>query len=370
MNIKSEATKDATRAAAQEIKSVRIGNRQIGFNFKPLVIAEIGINHEGNFDLAVSMVKAAASQGCECVKFQCHIPAAEMLREEAEKIVPVNAKESIYDIIARCSFSELQERKLKKLAEDNGMLYLSTPFSREAVDRLERLKVKAYKIGSGECNNYPLVEYIARQNKPVILSTGMNDVKSTRIAVDLFNVNQVQYVLLHCTSLYPTPYNKTRLYAMKHLQYAFNCNVGLSDHTKDNYTSFGAVALGASVIERHFTTDRRLAGPDQEISMEPKDLCDLIDGTNAIFEARNGVKTALQEERVTVAFAYASVVVMKKVYAGEFFTADNLWVKRPGTGQIHAVHYRELIGRRASKDLQANTFLKWDDVVEEEVSAK
>ncbi len=370
MAAKSQATKDAKLAAAQEIKPIKIGNRSIGFNFKPLVIAEIGINHEGDFDRAVTMVKAAASQGCECVKFQCHIPDAEMLAEEAKKIIPVNAKESIYDIIARCSFTESQERKLKKVAEENGMLYLSTPFSREAVDRLERMKVKAYKIGSGECNNYPLVDYIARQNKPIILSTGMNDVKSVRIAVDLFNTNQCPFVLLHCTSLYPTPHNKVRLYAMKHLQYAFNCNIGLSDHTKDNYTSFGAVALGASVIEKHFTTDRKLPGPDQEISMEPKDLCDLIDGTNAIFEARNGVKTALQEERVTVAFAYASVVVMRPIHMGDYFTQDNLWVKRPGTGQIHAVHYRELIGRRAAVSLKPDVFLKWDDVVEEEVSEK
>jgi N-acetylneuraminate synthase len=360
LKTKSDITKAEKELTSNEVKPIKIGNRVIGPNFKPFIIAEIGLSHGGDIKKAVEMIRLAAAQGCECVKFQSH-SKDEMVIEEAKKIIPVNAKQSIFDIISECSFSEKQERFLKKTTEENGMLYLSSPYSREAVDHLERLKVKAYKIGSGECNNYPLVEYIAKQKKPVILSTGMNDIKSTKIAVEILKTYHTPFALLQCTSMYPTPYNKVRLYAMKHLQFAFNSVIGLSDHTKDNYCSLGAVALGASIIERHFVGDKSWNVPDVEISMSPNDLKDLILGSNAIFEARNGVKTALQEERDTATYAYASVYVVRPMKKGEFFTNETIWVKKPGTG-IHAAEYRGLLGKRCTVDLKANTFLKWDDI--------
>lgn len=361
LKTKSDITKAEKQLKSNEIKPIKIGNRFIGPNYKPLIIAEVGLNHEGDIEKAKRMIKDAAAQGCECIKFQCHVKE-EMVAEEAKKVNLGGSDITLNDVVEKFSFREGQEKALKRLTEESGMLYLSSPSSREAVDRLERLKVKAYKIDSGDCNNYPLVEYIAKKKKPVILSSGMNDIKSIKPAVEILRSYSVPFVILHCTSIYPTLYNKVRLYAMKHIQFAFDCVVGLSDHTKDNYCALGAAALGASVIERHFVSDKSWATPDVAFSMDPKELKDLIEGSSAIFEARNGVKTALQEERIAAASMYASVVVMRQMYVGEFFTADTVWVKKPGTGEIHAANYRNILGKKSKSDLKPNTFLRWEDV--------
>ncbi|MBA7588057.1 N,N'-diacetyllegionaminic acid synthase [subsurface metagenome] len=275
--------------------SIKIGDRIIDKNHKPFVIAEIGINHEGNFKKAIKMVDDAHKSGAECVKFQCHIIEDEMIKND---VIPGNAKESIWDIIKRCSLNLQEEIKIKKYVERLGMIYLSTPFSRAAADRLEKMGVSAYKIGSGECNNYPLIEYIASFGKPIILSTGMNDIKSISLSAEILERNKTSYALLHCTSLYPTPYEKVRLNALLELKINFpNAIVGLSDHSIGNYTSFAAVALGASIIEKHFTSNKKWSGPDVPISLNPIELKDLIKGTEAIHKALKGKKEILKEEK-------------------------------------------------------------------------
>src|SRR4051794_3157900 len=195
-------------ATTIETPVLTVAGRKVGRAYPPLVIAEIGINHEGSFEKAVTMVQAAARAGCECVKFQAHVIEDEMIPNE---VIPGNAKESIWEIMRRCALSEQQDAELKRLVESLGMIYLSTPFSRAAADRLERLGVVAYKIGSGECNNYPLIEHIAGFGKPVVLSTGMNDLASIAPAVAILRDQNVPYALMHCTSMYPTPYEKVRL---------------------------------------------------------------------------------------------------------------------------------------------------------------
>jgi sialic acid synthase SpsE len=177
---------------------LRIERRLIGDNTPPLVIAEIGINHEGDIAKAIRMVDDAAQAGCECVKFQCHVIEDEMIPND---VIPGNATESIWNIMARCALSEEEERRLKQHVEAKGLIYLSTPFSRAAADRLEGMNVSAYKIGSGECNNYPLVQHIAGFGKPVILSTGMNDLDSIRPAVEILRSATVPFALTHCTSM-------------------------------------------------------------------------------------------------------------------------------------------------------------------------
>jgi len=254
---------------------------------------------------------------------------------EAKNVVPRDASESIYEIMKRCSLSERENIKLKNYVESLNMIYLSTPFSRAAADRLEKMNANAYKIGSGECNNYPLVRHIASFGKPVILSTGMNDISSIAKSVDILEEADVEYALLHCTSMYPTPYNKVRLGVLGELKAKFqNAVIGLSDHSIGNYTCFATVALGASILEKHFTSDRNWPGPDIPISIIPAELRDLIKGCNAIHEALGGKKEILKEEQPTIDFAYACVVSIKKIKKGEILTKENTWVKRPVTGEM------------------------------------
>jgi len=338
----------------------RIAHRDIGDAHPPLVIAEIGINHEGDAAKARRMVDDASAVGCECVKFQCHVIDDEMIPND---VIPGNATESIWSIMARCALSEADERALKQYAEAKGLIYLSTPFSRAAADRLRTMDLPAYKIGSGECNNYPLVRHIATFGKPVILSTGMNDLESIRPSVEILRAAGVPFALTHCTSMYPTPYDKVRLGAIGDLHQAFpDAVVGLSDHSLGNYTCLAAVALGARILEKHFTSDKAWPGPDVPISMDPAELGDLVRGSRAIFEALGGGKTILSEEQPTIDFAYACVVSIADIDAGEALTASNVWVKRPGTGEIKARDFERVLGRRAARPIPVNTQVRWSDL--------
>jgi N-acetylneuraminate synthase len=339
-----------------------IGKRKVGPDFPPFVIVEIGINHEGSMAKAKQMIRDAARAGAECVKFQCHVVDDEMI-PEAKKVIPGNAKESIWNIMERCAFSENQDRELKKFAESLGLIYLSTPFSRAAADRLKKMNVLAYKIGSGECNNYPLVEHIASFGKPIILSTGMNDISSIRPAVRILNKYKIPFALLHCVSMYPTPYNKVKLGALGILKKTFkNVVVGLSDHSVGIYTCLGAVPLGANILEKHFTSDKKWPGPDVSISIDPPELKEMITGSRAIHGALGGNKKILKEESPTINFAYACVVSIKDIKKGEKLTKKNIWVKRPGTGEIKAKNYSKVLGKVASSDIKGGIQLRWKDI--------
>lgn len=335
-----------------------IKNRTIGKDSKPLVIAEIGINHEGSFEKAKKMVYDAFHAGAECVKFQYHIPEEEMIKND---VIPGNTTESIWEIISRCSLTDNEEKKLKNYVDELGMIYLSTPFSRAAADKLEEMNVSVYKIGSGECNNYPLVRHIASFGKPIILSTGMNDIESISKSVSIFEEFEIDYALMHTTSLYPTPYDKVRLGALKSLKDNFpNAVVGLSDHSNGIYTCLAAIPLGASILEKHFTSDKSWPGPDIEVSITPSELSELITGSNAIFQSLGGSKTILPDEKITIDFAYSSVVTIQDIQKGDLFTHENIWVKRPGTGEILAESFPEILNKKASKDINKNVQLKRD----------
>lgn len=355
----------ATHNRLKEIlmPAFEICGRKIGVSHPPLVVAEIGINHEGSLEKAIRMVDDAKAAGCECVKFQYHIIEDEMIQNN---VVPGNASESIWNIIKRCALSRNEELYLKSYVESQGLLYLSTPFSRAAANELEALGVSWYKIGSGECNNYPLVRHIASFGKPIVLSTGMNDIESIRPAVAIFREARIPFALLHCTSMYPTPYKNVRLGAIEELSKAFpDAVLGLSDHSLGLYTCFAAIPLGASILEKHFTSSHQWPGPDVPISIDPLQLSDLVKGSHAIHSALNGSKEILPEEQPTIDFAYACVVTIKPIKAGELFSADNIWVKRPGTGEIKASDYERLIGMRSINNLDVNIQVAWADVIEE-----
>ena len=339
---------------------ITINGRVIGNGYRPFIIPEIGINHEGSFEKAKQMIKDAHDSGAECVKFQCHIIEDEMIKND---VIPANTNESIWDIMKRCSLMEEEEIELKKYTEELGMIYLSTPFSRAAADRLEKMDVLAYKIGSGECNNYPLIRYIASFGKPVILSTGMNNLASISKSVSILEDAKIDYALLHTTSMYPTPYDKVRLGALNDLKEKFpHTVIGLSDHSFGNFTCFAAISLGASILEKHFTSDKNLKGPDIPISLNPTELKDLIFGSNAIHQSIGGKKTILKEEQPTINFAYACVVSIENIKKDEIFSEKNIWVKRPGTGPILAKEFFNIIGKKALRDIPTNKQLSWEDI--------
>ena len=345
-------------------KVFNICGRKVGLDYQPLVIAEIGINHGGDLNTAFQMVDAAISSGAEVIKHQTHVIDDEMT-PSARDIIPGNANISIYEIMENCALSELDENKLKEYIELKGAIFISTPFSRAAADRLERMNVSAYKIGSGECNNTPLIEHIAKFGKPMIVSTGMNDINSVRKTVNILDKFNVQYALLHTTNLYPTPPHLVRLGAMQELQKEFpNVNIGLSDHTTSNLACFGAVAIGATILERHFTDSMNRIGPDIINSMDPGALSELIKGSAEIAKMRGGKKEAAKEEQITIDFAFATVVAIRDIKNGECFTHDNIWVKRPGTGDISANLFSNVVGKYAASDISADQHLKVKDVVD------
>lgn len=338
-----------------------IAGRRIGPDYPPLVIAEIGINHEGSLQTAFEMVDAAHRAGAEMVKHQTHIVEDEM-SSVAKKVIPGNADVSIYEIMERCALDEAEELQLKQYVESKGMIFISTPFSRAAAERLKKFDVPAYKIGSGECNNYPLLEHIASFGKPVILSTGMNTIESVSKAVAIFDKHNVPVALLHTTNLYPTPIHLVRLGAMTQLHEAFPDKVfGLSDHTLNNNACLAAVALGGSILERHFTDHMQRTGPDIICSMDEQACRELITSSAEIAQMRGGTKEPAKEEQVTIDFAFATVCSIADIREGETLTRDNIWVKRPGTGKILAEHFNDVLGKKALRDITKDEQLDFSD---------
>lgn len=340
--------------------TIKIGEIEFGGENRALVIPEIGINHEGSLSVAKEMVDAAKRAGARIVKHQTHIVEDEMC-EAAKQVIPGNSESSIYDVMARCALSEDEEYELMQYVQAQGMVFLSTPFSRAAANRLEEFGVKAYKIGSGEMNNYPLLEHIASFGKPVILSTGMNSMASIKKAVAILENARVEYALMHTTNLYPTPPRLVRLGALDEMMSNFpNAPVGLSDHTQSNLACIAAIAKGADLVERHFTDVKTRKGPDIVCSMDEADLRQLFQASQQLNEMLGGTKEAASEEQVTIDFAFASVVSTQPIQKGEAFTQENLWVKRPGKNGIPAEKYSELLGRRASCNIPADIQIQWN----------
>ena len=340
-----------------------IGERKIGSGCDPLVIAEIGINHEGSIEVAIEMANCAIDAGAEIIKHQTHIVSDEM-SNEARNVIPGNTDVSIYEVMDRCSLNEQDERKLMQHIVSRSSIFISTPFSRAAADRLNSFDVPAYKIGSGECNNYPFIKYVAKFGKPMIVSTGMNDIASIRPAVEIMRELGVPFALLHCTNVYPTPPDIIRLNSITELQDAFpDAVVGLSDHSLTNFPCLGAVALGAAILERHFTDSLNRPGPDIVCSMDGPALHELIEGSRIIHDATGGGKAATDEEGPTIAFAFASVVATRDILKGEILSIENIFPMRPAGGDFGPIDYEGLLGKRASSDIQGGFQLTRESVV-------
>ena len=340
---------------------MKIGNRSIGPNEPPLVIAEIGINHGGDLDVAKNMVDLIASSGCECVKHQTHIIEDEMT-EEAKSIFPPNADKSIWDVMKECSLTLNEEKELKKHAENLGLIWISTPFSRKAVDFLDHIDVPAFKIGSGEADNLPLINHIAKKGKPIIMSTGMQSIQSLKNSVEILENSGVEYALLECTNLYPSPPEIVSLKGIEELKEAFpKALVGFSDHSIGPEMALASVALGACIVERHFTDTRYRDGPDISCSMDPAELRLMIDRSAEIYKALKNPKQRTKPEEDVYKFARASVVADKDMPAGHIITEKDIWARRPGSGEIPGYKYHDVIGKKLRLAVKKNHQLEWSN---------
>jgi len=341
------------------IEPVKIGNRLVGPGQKPFIIAEACINHQGQYTIAERMVYMAHALGADAIKFQIHVLENEMLREVPQS---ANFDEPLYETLDKTNLSVDEHRRLKKLCESLGILYLCTPFSRKGADILEELDVAAFKVGSGELTNLPLQEHIARKGKPVIFSTGMSTVEEIAETVELVRTMGTPFIITHCVSAYPAPYHIVNLNMIPRYMGLFEAPVGLSDHTRGIYTSLGAVALGACLIEKHFTLDKLQKGPDHASSLEPFELGELVKGAEAVFLALGDEKRIFPEEEQIVAWARESVVTERAISRGTTITSEMVWVKRPspGPGVIPAKDLKKVIGRVAKVDIPEGVQVKWE----------
>lgn len=343
------------------MNEIKIVNRKIGKEHPVFVIAEAGINHNGSFSIAKKLVNIAKKAGADCIKFQTHITEEEMIKT---KILPGKiSKIPLWDIIKNCELTVNEEEKLNKYCKEKKILFLSTPFSISAVDRLEKLKMPAYKIGSGELTNIPFLKHIVETKKPVILSTGMSNMKEIKFTVELFKKYKTPLALLQTTSEYPCDYKDINLGVIDKYRKIFKVPIGISDHSLGIYTALGAVAKGACIVEKHITLDKNMAGPDQKLSLELTELSELVKGCKAIKQALGDSKKILKKELPVLRFARESVVTLTKISKNQKFSQKNITTKRPNTGQIPANEFYKIIGKKAKKDIPKNRQLAYSDVI-------
>ena len=340
------------------MSSLRIGERTIGSGHPCLVIAEAGINHNGDARLAAELVDAAAEAGADAIKFQTHFPEHEMLRDGR---TAAYVGESLFDLLSRTALTREAHVELRDRARTKGLIFLSTPFSREAADFLETIGVPAFKTGSGELTHLPLQQHIARKGRPMIISTGMSTPDEIERAVRTVREAGAPFALMHCTSTYPTPFAHVQLGFLGRLQQTYGVPVGLSDHTLGSYIAFAAAASGANLFEKHFTMSRSLPGPDQQGSMEPAELADIVRGIRAVEQAGGAIKAIQPGEQEVRDMAHHSVVSIRDIAAGATIGAADVWAKRPGTG-IPAADLDQVIGRVAKRRIDKDRLIAWDDL--------
>lgn len=349
---------DAAKQRGDSMEHITIAGRKIGRGCPCFIIAEAGINHNGNIELAKRLIAEAKEAGADAIKFQTHLPEKEMLKDNFSG---GHIGSSLFDLLKKLELSREDHEKLRDYAREKGIIFMSTPFSREAADLLEEVGVPAYKIGSGEMTNHPLLRHIAKKNKPIILSTGMSTLGEIEEAVNFIRRINKHLAILHCTSTYPTKYEDINLGFIKKLEQAFGIPVGLSDHSEGIYTALAGVALGACIVEKHFTADRNLPGPDQKASINPAELRELVRGVRAIEKALGSEKKVIDEEVTIQGIARESVVTVADIPKGATVSKAMVWVKRPGTG-IPAKDLDKVMGRKAKKGIKADTTLQWGDL--------
>lgn len=343
---------------------IKIGTRAIGVGRRVFIIAEAGVNHNGDPKKALELVDAAAEAGADAVKFQT-FSADRLVTGLSPKATyqceTTDPKESQFEMLKKLELSEDAHRELKLRAEQHGLVFLSTPFDSESADLLEKLGVLAFKVGSGELTDLPLLAHIAQKRKPMILSTGMSTMEEVTQAVRTVQKAGLEEIaLLHCVSAYPAPAEEANLRAMRILRRDFDVPVGYSDHTEGIDVALMAVACGANIIEKHLTLDRTLAGPDHRMSLEPTEFKAMVrDIRNAEKILGNGVKQPMPSERNTRQVARKSVVALVDIPKGCSITRGMVGVRRPGLG-IPPTDIEKVVGRTVGTDVPAGNILTWE----------
>lgn len=323
-----------------------------------LIIAEAGVNHNGSIDIAKQLVDKAVEAGVDIIKFQTFkaeklVSKSAKQAEYQKKNIGSTSDDSQYNMLKKLELSEQDHQELMTYCKERGIQFFSTAFDLESIDYLHFLDLGLWKIPSGEITNFPFIKKIASYHEPVILSTGMCEMDDISAAMDVLCKNGVersQITILHCNTEYPTPYKDVNLLAMQQIKKEYQVSVGYSDHTKGIEVPIAAVALGASVIEKHFTLDRNMEGPDHKASLEPEELKAMVSAIRHIEQALgDGHKQISESERKNIAIARKSIVAACPIKKGEMLTEQNLTVKRPGTG-ISPMRWEEVIGTKAIKD--------------------
>lgn len=347
-------------------RKIKIGNKWIGENEPVFVIAEAGINHNGDIELAKKLVDVAVDAGADAIKFQT-FKAENVVTKNAPKadyqVKNTKSTESQYSMIKKLELSEEEFRELYKYARNKGIIFLSTPFDFESADFLEELGVPAFKVSSADLTNLPFLEYIAEKGKPIILSTGMGTLGEIEEAVNtIINAKNKDIILLHCITNYPAEFESLNLRVIQTLKETFKLPVGFSDHSLGIYAPIAAVALGAVVIEKHFTLDKNLPGPDHKASLNPEELKEMIRAIRLIEKALgDGIKRPTPEEIEIKKVVRRSIVAKVDIPKGTVITKDMITFKRPGTG-LSPKYYREVIGRQARRYIKADELISWWDV--------
>jgi sialic acid synthase SpsE len=335
-----------------------IGDRLVGDGHPCYVIAEACINHNGDFATAMEMVEQAHSAGADAIKFQVHYLEHEMLPE-----VPTsgNFDKPLWQVLDETNLTDEEHAVLRERCMRLGIEYLCTAYCREAGDFLAQLGVAAFKTGSGEMTNHPFLRSLARHGRPLLVSTGMATEVEVEATVRVLRETGAPFGLFHCTSEYPPVYEDINLGLIPAYKDRYGVVVGHSDHTPTIYTALAAVALGAALVEKHFTLDRSQPGADHAVSVEPAELRRLVEGIRAVEAASGSRKDVFERERPIRAWAHHSVVTLRPIASGEALTEENVWVKRPGTG-IPASELDRVLGHRAARDLGPNELVGWEDV--------
>ncbi|MEH1739361.1 N-acetylneuraminate synthase [Fusobacterium varium] len=334
---------------------------------KIFIIAEAGVNHNGNINLAYKMVDEAKKAGVDCIKFQT-FKTEKIIYKEAKKAEyqekNTENKETQYEMLKKLELTYDEFKKLKKYCEEKEIMFLSTPDEEESLNFLiDELNMEIVKIGSGEITNYIYLEKIAQKNKPIILSTGMSTLGEVEKSLEIIRkYNNQKITLLHCTTNYPCPVEEVNLKAMLTLKEAFKLDIGYSDHTLGIEIPIAATALGATVIEKHFTLDKNLDGPDHKASLEPLELAKMVEAIRNIEKALgNGIKQPNASENKIKEVIRRKIIVFKNLKKGDILKEEDLIFKRSNNG-IEAEFYKMIIGKKIKRDLKEETIISWDDL--------
>lgn len=344
----------------------KIGNKEIGEDSPAFIIAELSANHVNDFDIAVKTIEAIAESGADAVKFQTFTPDTITLNCDNEyfhiKQGTVWDGQLLYDLYEDAYMPWDWQPKLKKIAEDLGLIVFSSPFDKTSVDFLEDMDVPAYKIASFEITDIPLIKYVAGKNKPIIISTGIAEKEDIELAIETcLKEGNDKVAILKCTSSYPAPYEEINLKTITDMEKTFNTIVGLSDHTLGDEIAIAAVTLGAKIIEKHFILNKKLGGPDCEFSMEPYEFKRMVTAIRNTEKALGTVSYNLSDKTRKNREFSRSLFTVKDIKKGELITEENVRSVRPGFG-LHPKYLEEILGKKAKKDLEKGIPFKKDFV--------